>query len=219
MSKIILSADLQYSEKIFNILDKIGNNIEGIKIHSDIILDWDDNIIEKLIEYKNKYNIIIIEDRKWCDIYNTTKLQLENKFYKYNKWVDIFTVHSICGEGPIKAIYDYNMNIKILLIAEMSTNNNLIDVNYTKKTKEIAKKNKNVIGYICQNKIDNDDYLYFSPGVRLNKNKDNNDQLYNDPETMIKRGIDYLIIGRGLYLSNNIEEEIKKYEKENTQNQ
>lgn len=210
MSKIILSVDLINSKDIFDIIDKIGYDIIGIKIHSDIILDWDDNVINKLIEYKKKYNLFIIEDRKWCDIYNTTILQLNNPFYKYNKWVDMFTVHSISGEGPIKAIYNYNNNIKVLLIGEMSTKNNLIDLNYTKKTIEIAHNNKNVIGYICQNKIDDDKYLYFSPGVNL-KNKDNEDQLYNHPKSMIDRGINYLIIGRGLYLSDNIQNEIKKY--------
>ena len=211
MSKIILSADLQYSNEIFNILDKIGNDIFGIKIHSDIILDWNDNVIDKLIEYKKKFKIVIIEDKKWCDIGNTIKLQLQNQLYKYEKWVDMFTVHSISGEGPVKSIYNYNNNIKVLLVAEMSTQDNLIDENYTKKTINIAHNNKNVIGYICQNKIDNDLYLHMSPGVNINTNKDDNKQNYNHPKKMIEKGIDYLIVGRGLYLSNNIEDEIKKY--------
>ena len=211
MKNIIFSADLQYSYKIFNILDIIGEYIYGLKIHCDIILDWNDDVIKKLKEYKNKYNIIIIEDRKWCDIGNTTTLQLQNKFYKYDKWVDMFTVHSISGEGPVKSIYNYNKNIKVLLIAEMSTQDNLIDENYTKKTINIAHNNKNVIGYICQNKIDNDFYLHMSPGVNINTNKDDNKQNYNHPKKMIEKGIDYLIVGRGLYLSNNIEDEIKKY--------
>ena len=59
MSKIILSADLQYSKDIFNILDKISNYISGIKIHCDIILDWSDNVINRLIEYKNKLTYFI----------------------------------------------------------------------------------------------------------------------------------------------------------------
>ena len=211
MNKIIFSADLQNSKDIFNILDIIGEYLYGLKIHCDIILDWNDNVIQKLIEYKNKYNIKIIEDRKWCDIGNTTTLQLNNIIYKYNKWVDIFTVHSISGDGPINAIYDYDINIKVLLIAEMSTNNNLIDDNYTKNTIKIAHNHSNVIGYICQNKIDNNDYIYCSPGVNININNDNNGQLYNSPLSMNNRGIDYLIIGRGIYLSKNIKEDIKKY--------
>ena len=211
MSKIILSADLSYSNEIFIILDKIGKNICGLKIHCDIILDWSDNVIDRLIQYKNKYNIIIIEDRKWCDIGNTTTLQLQNKFYKYDKWVDIFTVHSISGEGPLKSIYNYNKNIKVLLIAEMSTEDNLINIEYTNNTKKIAHNNNNVIGYICQNKIDTDKYLYFTPGVSINNKSDNNNQCYNHPKILKEKGIDYLIIGRSLYNSNNIEEEIKKY--------
>ena len=211
MKNIIFSADLQYSYKIFNILDIIGEYIYGLKIHCDIILDWNDDVIQKLIEYKNKYNIIIIEDRKWCDIGNTTTLQLQNNIYKYDKWVDMFTVHSISGDGPLKAIYNYNKIIKILLIAEMSTNNNLIDDNYTKNTIKLAHNNSNVIGYICQNKIDNDNYIYCSPGVSINSNKDDNGQLYNNPKNMINKGINYLIIGRGIYLSNNIKEDIHLY--------
>tara|TARA_B100001094_G_C18187576_1_gene804881 strand:+ start:2102 stop:2746 length:645 start_codon:yes stop_codon:yes gene_type:complete len=211
MSRVILSADITNSNKIFNILDKIGNNIGGLKLHCDIILDWDDNVINKLIEYKEKYKLLIIEDRKWCDIGNTTTLQLQNKFYKYDKWVDIFTVHSISGEGPLKAIYKYNKKIKVLLIAEMSTLDNLINKEYTQNTKNIAHNNKNVIGYICQNKIDTDYYLHFTPGVSINNTNDDNKQSYNHPEKLKKKGIDYFIIGRSLYNSNNIEEEIKKY--------
>ena len=77
--------------------------------------------------------------------------------------------------------------------------------------KKLAHNNTNVIGYICQNKIDNDYYLHFTPGVSINNKSDNNKQKYNHPEILKEKGIDYFIIGRSLYNSNNIEEEIKKY--------
>ena len=65
-----------------------------------------------------------------------------------------------------------------------------------------------MLGVVSQHKV-SDKLLHLVPGISLNNNKDNLGQIYNKPED--KEFADIYVIGRGIYLSNNPKEEIKKY--------
>ena len=54
-------------------------------------------------------------------------------------------------------------NKVVLLVAEMSNKGNILDVNYTLRTMEMAQRHKDsVIGFISQRKIC-DGFLHFTP--------------------------------------------------------
>lgn len=192
-SKLIFSADLTNYSDITSILHKIGKHIVACKIHSDIINNIEE-FIPILIELSITYNFLIMEDRKFNDISSIVNLQYQ-KFYN---WIDLITVHSLVSNDVISNLSG------VLIVANMSNNN----YDFTEKAIELVKENKNnVIGFITQERIIYDNMICMTPGISFTK-KICNDQQYktiNDVDT------DYIIVGRALYNSKNIETDIKLF--------
>jgi uridine monophosphate synthetase len=104
----------------------------------------------------------------------------------------------------------------LLLLAQMSSANNLLDARYTKACVEIAREHKSfVMGYIAQESLNDspdDAFLTLTPGCQLppagednltngtsRVNGDRLGQQYNTPEKLIGRlGTDIIIVGRGI---------------------
>lgn len=212
-SNIVWSADLTKSNSILDLLDKIGLFIIGIKIHSDIIEDFDMDFIKKLKILVNKYDLFIIEDRKFSDIGSTVEKQL-NGGHKIGEWADLITVHSIMGEGVIQGL----KGPKILLIAQASSEGNLIDKKYTKHTINMAKKYKDrVIGFISQDRL-YPGFIHMTPGVNLTRSSDDKGQNYRSPRYLIGENLtDILIVGRGIHCAKDPIAEVKKYQNEGYQ--
>ena len=82
-TNICLSLDETNWTNFFSILDKVKDKICLLKIHLDLMEDFDQNIINKLIIMSKAYNFMIWEDRKLCDIGNTNKL-IVDKLLSYN---------------------------------------------------------------------------------------------------------------------------------------
>lgn len=215
-SNIILSCDLDTFEHVVNLVDNLHNKIVGIKLHINTLIDFDPKHVNKLVELKNKYELIIIEDGKFADIGNIVIKQLSS-YNQIHKWADLITIHSVTGDGIIESVSNKFPHVGLLLIAELSTKNNLINDDYIKNTTNMYNNNKNKIsGFICQNKIFNHvnkfDTLTFSPGINFNSKGDNHDQTYRNPLNgqTEQTGL-YWIIGRGIYESNDVIDACEKY--------
>ncbi len=79
--------------------------------------------------------------RKLADIGNTVRMQ----FNQISKWANLVTVHAIPGFGVLEAIRtaeSYHSDFGIFLIAELSSENNLITPDYTKSTFHVILKRK-----------------------------------------------------------------------------
>ena len=140
------------------------------------------------------------------DISNTTNLQL-NGLYQTAEWADFVTVVPLSGPNILKSFKD----IGIVLVAEMSSENNLCDDYYKESIIEIAKYH-NVSGIITQVGENTDRFLNFTPGVNLEKRGDGNGQKYRDiNDAIVRDNCDIIIVGRGIYESTNPVSEIKKY--------
>jgi orotate phosphoribosyltransferase/orotidine 5'-phosphate decarboxylase subfamily 1 len=172
-----------------------------------------------------------MEDRKFADIGNTVHLQSE----PICKYADLITVHAISGPGIIDGLRENCQKHKcaVLLLAQMSTQNNLLDQTYTSKVVDIACENKDVVvGFISTENL-NEQFLHFTPGVKLPKkgsdephksmicldqgqdqgqDQDWIDQSYRSPQYLIEEAdVEYLIVGRGIYEAECPVEEAKKY--------
>lgn len=215
-TNVILSADMTNADSILDMVKKMGPKLLGVKLHSDIIDDYSQSFIETLLELSIEHNFLIIEDRKFCDIGNTVRLQSAS----ITKYADLITVHSVSGQGILDGLREncINNNCGILLIAQMSSKDNLISNEYTQKTIELAKNNSDiVIGFICQEFLASN-FVHFTPGVKrsvscsVSCSSDNLGQQYNSPEHLIvEKRIDCLIVGRGLYLAKDPYSEIDNY--------
>ncbi|CAF9931280.1 MAG: hypothetical protein GOMPHAMPRED_005866 [Gomphillus americanus] len=113
----------------------------------------------------------------------------------------------------------------LLLFAQMSSEGNLMNEDYTTQTLKMGRNNKDfVIGYIAQRNLNDtamdDDFLSLTPGVQLPQQDqslkgDGLGQQYRTPAEVVgKDGCDIVIVGRGIIKAKNKAEEAKRYRDE-----
>lgn len=139
-TNLSLVIDFKCFKKILKTIELYGENICSIKIYSDLIDDFNNYKIEKLIEYKKKYNILIEEGKQFSKEQNIFFQEFTNE-KKIFKWVDIVSLtefHPVCIFNIIDTINKkHNKNIMINLDCGINTkakylinnNNNIISVN------------------------------------------------------------------------------------------
>lgn len=114
----------------------------------------------------------------------------------------------------------------ILLLAEMSSEGNLLTSAYTQECLAIARKHKDfVIGFIAQRSLNaeaGDNFLTLTPGVSLpppgkedQKTGDDLGQQYNTPRQVVfQQGADVIIVGRGIIMADDPAAEAERYRDE-----
>ncbi len=119
----------------------------------------------------------------------------------------------------------------LLLLAQMSSEDNLLTPEYTQKCVEMARQHKDfVIGFIAQqnlNTADGDNFIIMTPGVNLPRTEprartrpstaggDGQGQQYNTPRHVIlEKGADVVIVGRGILDADDRGAEAERYRKE-----
>lgn len=215
-TNLSVAFDISSGKQLLELLDKIGSEICVAKMHIDIIEDFSQDLIDRLVDLKEKHNFLIFEDRKFADIGNTVQMQYSKGIYRIVEWADIVNAHSVPGPGIIDGLKEIGMpkGRGLLLLAEMSSEGNLATGEYTQKTLKMAEENSDfVIGFITMRKLlDNPNFINFTPGVKLVKGGDNLGQQYNTPEKVIKENeSDVIIVGRGVYQADDPVQEAKKY--------
>ncbi|CAG0912746.1 unnamed protein product [Notodromas monacha] len=200
-TNLCLSADYTSFEAIEKICHQVGNYICALKVHHDIIEDFSAEKGLMLKELSEKYQFLVVEDRKFADIGNTVKEQYAGKF-KVSDWADIVTVHGIAGSGTVEGLKtalpeEMLQERAVLLIAEMSSDGSLAVGDYSKGVLEIAEKFPDfVMGFVCQSRIGSDKFLRWMPGIHLAAEGDSLGQKYKLPEAAVAQGADILIVGR-----------------------
>ncbi len=205
-TNLAIAADVRTKKELFNLIDNVGNEICILKTHIDIIDDFDQDLIVQLKQKAKEYNFLICEDRKFADIGSTVQAQYTGGVYHIADWADIIIAHAIAGPTIIKALSDCKKDCAILLLAELSCADNLIDATYTHKVLEWAKKHDDsIIGIIAQNaQLDHPHQFKCTPGVNLQQASDNLGQQYRTPEHVVgKKMTDIIIVGRGIYKAEN----------------
>lgn len=215
-TNLSIAADMTSGEQILSTLDKIGPEICMAKMHIDIVTDFSEEFINKLVELKEKHNFLIFEDRKFADIGNTVKMQYSQGIYHIVDWADIVNAHSVPGPGIIDGLREVGepKGRGLVMLAEMSPEGNLATGEYTEKTLKMAEENSDfVIGFITMKKLlDNPSFINMTPGVKLVEGGDNLGQQYNTPEKVIRdQGSDIIIVGRGIYEADDPLVEAQKY--------
>lgn len=193
---------------MLDLAEKVGPNIVALKTHIDIITDFDqENTILALKDIASKHNFLIMEDRKFADIGNTQELQFSYGTYKISNWADFVTSQVIGGYESL----DCFRNVGVVAIIGMSSKGTLTDQNYRDEATKIALSHPNVIGGVSQNLLPSE-LLLFTPGVNLADKGDGKGQQYNTPEHVFKNlKTDFMIVGRGIYKSENPEQASLQY--------
>ena len=215
-SKICLSLDIPNWDNFFNILEKVADKIVMLKIHLDIMENLNKTNLEKLFQIKQKYNFLVWEDRKLCDIGHTNVLVVKQLLsYQFNnqKLVDFISILPIGGELSLTPLFE--MDIGIFLLSEMSCQGNLFNDIITNNIIQLSKThyrtrkitgiiNQTLNPYTIQYPI-----LSIIPGISHLSNKDNMGQQYRDV-TKLKVLPDIFVIGRAIYQSENPLESINE---------
>lgn len=123
----------------------------------------------------------------------------------------------------------------LLLLAQMSSEDNLLTPEYTQKCVEMARQHKDfVIGFIAQQSLNTapgDNFITMTPGVNLPRppareqprsmvrssaaDNDGQGQQYNEPRHVIlEKGVDVIIVGRGILNADDPRVEAERYRKE-----
>lgn len=207
-SNLIVSADVTSTHDLLALAEKVGPHIVALKTHMDIISDFNsDETILPLKDLATKYNFLLMEDRKFADIGNTQELQFSYGTYKISQWADFVTAQVIAGYESL----DCFRNVGVVAILGMSCKGTLTDANYREEATKIALSHPNVFGGVSQNKIPNE-LLLFTPGINLADSGDGKGQQYNTPEhAFTQLETDFIIVGRGIYKSNDAEKSALSY--------
>lgn len=198
-TNICLSLDVPLWDKFFYTLSQVADKICMVKIHLDIMENLDTINLNRLSNLSINHNFMIWEDRKFCDIANTHKLQLKN-LLKFN--IDFVSINP---SGGFKSIQPFFNKIGIFLLSELSCEDNLINEEYTNRCLEIANTNHRHITGIINQTIHRDfihnNILSLTPGIHKYKTNDLMGQQYRNPKNLQHRP-DIIIIGRAIYNSN-----------------
>nr|AGE89246.1 orotidine-5'-phosphate decarboxylase [Schwanniomyces occidentalis]BAV32324.1 orotidine-5'-phosphate decarboxylase [Schwanniomyces occidentalis var. occidentalis] len=207
-TNLCASVDVRTSQELLSLVEKLGPYICLVKTHIDIIDDFSyEGTIQPLLELSKKHNFMIFEDRKFADIGNTVKSQYAGGVYKVAQWADITNAHGITGTGIVQGLKEAAKETTseprgLLMLAELSSKGSLAYGEYTEKTIDIAKSDREfVIGFIAQREVVEDgfDWIIMTPGVGLDDKGDSLGQQYRTVDEVISTGTDIIIVGRGLF--------------------
>lgn len=215
-TNLAFSADVTSCEMLLKLADLIGPEIAVLKTHIDILNDFTPSFIEKLTQLARKHQFFIFEDRKFADIGQTVKHQYSGGVYRIAEWADLINAHVLPGPGIISGLASVGVQKQrgLLLIAEMSSNKNLLTATYTQQTLKMAHDFPEfVMGFIAQKKLSPaEHWIYLTPGVQFNNAKDELGQCYITPEKAIAENLsDIIIVGRGIIETSNPLTTAKKY--------
>ncbi len=215
-TNLALSADVTRSENLLELAHTLGPEICVLKTHIDIIEDFTPALIQQLNQLARKHDFLIFEDRKFADIGHTVKLQYEKGIYHIADWADIINAHSLPGPGIVSGLAEVGLsrNRGLLLLAEMSSANNLFEKNYTQKTLLMAEQFPEfVMGFIAQRKLsEHPGWIYMTPGIQFAEKGDGLMQQYITPQQAIgEHETDIIIVGRGIIKAKDPLSEAKKY--------
>ncbi len=207
-TNLCCSGDVQSGAELLKLADAVGPNICMLKTHTDNLSDMSPQIIQELKILSEKHNFLIFEDRKFADIGHIVMQQFTAAPLCIADWADAVTVHVVAGSSSIEALKATGKldSTALIVVAEMSTKDTLTSKKYTLKAIDIAEQHSDVVlGTVSQNyRSENPGIMMLTPGINTDRKKDGMGQTYNHPdEAFSKRGVDIMIVGRGIYQADN----------------
>lgn len=213
-TNLCVSADVDTGEELIKLVHQVGSKICALKTHADTISDFGEDLIQTLKDLSKKYNFLLFEDRKFADIGHIAYRQFTSEPLKISTWSDLVTVHVVAGSLSIEALKPALNNTGLIVVAQMSTKDTLTNNEYIKSAIDIADKHSDVVvGIVSQNfRPSHPGQLMFTPGINLDSEGDSKGQVYNSPEeAFLECGIDIMIVGRGIYQSDNPADMAERY--------
>ena len=223
-SLVILAADLNTMAGLNDLVDQVGPHIAALKTHVDLVDDWTAASWAALCEKVKSHDLLIFEDQKFGDIGPISQKQMAG-VYDIRSWANIVTAHGISGpdivDGLCAGWADVGREGGVLLLAQMSSRGNLLDAGYTENVVGEGVNNSGVFGFIGNgsradeltelSKMVGGRKLIWTPGVNLAVGDGEMGQRYGDPREAVLAGSDGIIVGSGIYKSEQKGEVAREY--------
>lgn len=224
---VILAADLNSIDSLVDLIESVGPYISALKTHVDIVDEFDRKKWEGVVEIAKKHDLLLFEDRKFADIGKITQKQMGG-VYDIRAWADLVTAHRISGNDIVDGIAAGWADVRriggIFLLAQMSSRGNLLTEQYTLETIKTGIGSPHVVGYIGNGSSPEEitllrqkagkSQLIWTPGVNIETLEGDLGQRYGHPYDAIKAGSDGVIVGSGIYGSDDPVSLAKLYAKE-----
>jgi uridine monophosphate synthetase len=215
-SLVCLAADMESVSDLIELVTEVGPYIAALKTHVDMVKDFNKKDWDELTKLADSLDLLLFEDRKFADIGKISQNQMAG-IYDIRSWADIVTAHRISGPDIVDGIAAGWADVEriggILLLAQMSSQGNLLNLNYTKETIETGKGSPHVIGYIGNGSsaeevkqlrsLVGDGQMIWTPGINLNSEAGKMGQRYGNPRDSISSGADIIIVGSGIHGQSN----------------
>lgn len=207
-TNLCCSADVTNAQELLDLAAQVGPHICMLKTHTDNLNDCSPETIASLKALAAQHDFLIFEDRKFADIGHIVMQQFTAAPLCIADWADAVTVHVVAGSSSIEALRATGKldTTALIVVAEMSTKDTLTDQKYTQKAIAIAEQHSDIVlGTVAQNhRSEHPGIMMLTPGINTDRKKDGLGQTYNHPdEAFAKRGVDIMIVGRGIYQSSN----------------
>lgn len=203
-STLCVAADLSSFDEIVKLVEKIGQHICILKVHTRRCGGNLEENLKTLYSLKKRFNFLLFEDCKFFDGKETIEADYAGMYVKY---VDLVTVIPICGDGIFKAI-ENGARLASLPDSEPRGCLSVCEVSFsgfvgqdTGELVKITNRNSSIcVGIIAQKLQVDDPYsmIKASPGVHINKTTDGENQQWRTPDKVVGDGADVVIVGRGI---------------------
>lgn len=221
---VCLAADLRTMEDIRSLIAEVGPYIACLKLHVDIVNDWNIDGWMDICKEAKDLGVAIWEDRKFADIGRVSRQQMAGAF-DIRSWSDIVTAHLISGPDIVQGLQngweDVGREGGVLLLAQMSSRGNLLNEEYTTTVVEYGNKIEGVLGYIGNGSepdairvlrdMVGPTRMIWTPGINLAVGDGVAGQRYGHPREAVLAGSDCLIVGSGIHQSQNRGEVAAEY--------
>ena len=195
---LCLSLDITLWKVAKPILEKVGPYICMVKLHCDLIADWNNDTVVELKALAKEHNFMLLEDAKLIDVPHINRLKLTLTKHTVNTWADAVTVHwsnYLDNKSEIESL-----DIHPICVTDMNTVNDGVELlNYNTvrdQLIEVGDKNKvhSIIHQKALKKCNN--ILKLSPGVVENEEdmKFVDNDRYRTIENAIVRDRNHVVI-------------------------
>jgi orotidine 5'-phosphate decarboxylase subfamily 1 len=240
-SNLCVAADVTTSEELLKVARECGKAAAVLKVHADIVDDFSSSTGAALVALAAELNFVLFADRKFADIGKTVSRQFHGGPCGISSWAELVSVTPTPGPAVLEGLRRKEGGAVLagetgaagdsksakqhgaLVVAEMDTPGSLACGHFTDGAVKLARGNADfAVGFMCQKRlVPADDelgwMLHFCPGVKMEhlhgeKHGDApHPELDNTPEAAVARGVDLIVVGRGICACHDLAEESEKY--------
>ena len=93
-TNICLAADITTKKEMLEVVEEVGPYVCMVKTHMETMVDFDEEVIQKLTDLAEKYDFVLLEDRKFADVGSIVQAQFEGIFSLVTVQIEIYSYDS-----------------------------------------------------------------------------------------------------------------------------